>query len=295
MVICIQEACEILDLISKAISIQNLKKYFKESNLFFAYFLLLNLFMYKKSNLDLSLFTYYLLCWTGILFNVQFNNSKKKNYIYFISIFLLILITVNSLNVTSIEDNFIYISILLSVFTINIFNNNNLNIFNNKKLVLLGSLQFINILLMPYLSIFFQVNTAKISNFLLNFIGINSIQKTFNIINNRNIIEVNTGCSGYIQLFFSLTSLLILYQIFPISKMKNYLYIVNYSIIFPILINSLRIFLLSIFIFSNSDAGKTLFDFFHAQYGSLIFSGFSVYFVCNKYIKIIESEKKVKL
>ena len=269
-------------------------KFLNSNNILCLYLFFLNLYLYINSNLDPSLIVFYALCWSGIFLNIKLNDSNKNRLTFFLTIVLVILLTIKSFSIHNHENHFIFISLLSSVFIVNFFNSNSFNFFNDRILIFLGSLQTINYLLMPYLSVFLQILTSKISNFILNFIGINSIQKSFYIYYEPNVIEVNTGCSGYIQLFFTFTALFIFYKVYPISNKLNLFFIINFSIFIPIILNAFRIFLLSIFIFIDTQNGKILFDFFHESMGSIIFSGFSVYFTGNYYLKIIEKEKKIK-
>ncbi len=153
-------------------------------------------------------------------------------------------------------------------------------------------MQILHYLLMPYISISLQIITSKISNYYLNLVGINSNQDYIYILNKPNIIEVNTGCSGYDQIFFSVISLIILYQVLPLIKKINLSKILLLPMFLPIFLNSFRIFLLSLFIFGNYTNGKLLFDFFHDSFGSLIFSGFSVYLCGKYYLVLISNERK---
>jgi hypothetical protein len=52
----------------------------------------------------------------------------------------------------------------------------------------------------------------------------------------------------------------------------------------------MRISLLAVFTSFNSPTGHSLFDFFHEQAGSLIFSGIAVFLLGYLYLAILERE-----
>jgi exosortase/archaeosortase family protein len=56
------------------------------------------------------------------------------------------------------------------------------------------------------------------------------------------------------------------------------------------IVNSFRIALLAVFTGLNSDVGKSMFDFFHEQAGSLIFSGIAVFILGYLYLTILNRE-----
>jgi len=55
-------------------------------------------------------------------------------------------------------------------------------------------------------------------------------------------------------------------------------------------VNSIRISLLAVLSSVNSEYGKSLFDFFHEQAGSLIFSGIAVFILGSLYLAILNRE-----
>ena len=271
---------------------------FQKIILLSAYLLTINIYSYKNSDINFALISFYIICWLGIFYEINSNkfnivsNNNRYSLPYLIGIVLITLFSIKSILTNNLNDKFLFISILFSTIILNIFTYDSLNILKNKRIIIFGFMQSLHYFLMPFLTISLQIITSKISNFYLNLIGINSYQDYIFIVNKPNIIEVNTGCSGYDQIFFSITSFIILYQILPLNKKLNLSKLTLLSVFLPIFLNSLRIFLLSLFIFSKSSNGKLLFDFFHESYGSLIFSGFSVYFCGKYYLHLISNESK---
>ena len=270
----------------------------KKIILLFVYLLIINIYSYLSSDLSFALIAFYLLCWIGVFYEITSREIEivpkynKYSIFFLIGILLITFFTIKSLFTNNLNDKFIYISILFSTIILNIFTHNSLNIIKNKRIIIFGFIQTLHYILKKYITISLQIITSKISNYYLNLIGISSYQDYIYIINKPNIIEVNNGCSGYDQIFFSLTSLIILYQVLPLTKKINLLKLTILTMFLPILLNSFRIFLLSLFIFINNSNGKLLFDFFHESYGSLIFSGFSVYFCGKYYLRLISRESK---
>ena len=77
---------------------------------------------------------------------------------------------------------------------------------------------------------------------------------------------------------------------FPLRSRLGKLLIIISAPIIGFIVNSLRISLLAVFTSLNSDSGRHLFDFFHEQAGSLIFSGLAVFLLGYLYLIILERE-----
>ena len=107
-------------------------------------------------------------------------------------------------------------------------------------------------------------------------------------------IDVNIGCSGFDQIVFSLSIVLIFLLLFPLRQKSNILAVLLLSVVIALLCNVVRLSLLAYFTSLTGHLGVDLFDFFHASHGSLIFSLISASFVGYLYLVILDRELQSK-
>jgi cyanoexosortase A len=103
-------------------------------------------------------------------------------------------------------------------------------------------------------------------------------------------VQVMHECNGFEMIMQMLITGIIFLVAFPLRSRLGKLIVIFLSPIIGFIVNSIRIALLAIFTSFDSQAGKSLFDFFHEQAGSLIFSGIAVFLLGYLYLTLLDRE-----
>jgi cyanoexosortase A len=158
-------------------------------------------------------------------------------------------------------------------------------------LCLLPLFLVVQILVSNYVTDDLSSLTAKFVMFWLGILGISPIRLDgITIFVNGGAVQVMHECNGLEMIMQMFITAVIFLLAFPLRSRLGRLAIIILSPIIGFVINSLRISLLAIFTSLNSETGKTLFDFFHEQAGSLIFSGIAVFLLGYLYLAILNRE-----
>jgi cyanoexosortase A len=133
--------------------------------------------------------------------------------------------------------------------------------------------------------------TAK---FVLSWLGILGISPA-NLVGdtvyvNGGAVQVMHECNGFEMIMQMFITSIIFLVAFPLRSRLGRLFIFTSAPLLGFVINSFRISLLAVFISLNSQMGKKLFDFFHEEAGSLIFSGIAVFLLGYIYLQVLERE-----
>lgn len=133
--------------------------------------------------------------------------------------------------------------------------------------------------------------TAKFVLFWLSILGITPLNlRGDTIFVNGGAVQVMHECNGFEMIMQMIITSTIFLVAFPLRSRLSRLLIIAGSPLIGFATNSIRIALLALFTSFNSDSGRWLFDFFHEQAGSLIFSGISVFLVGYIYLALIDRE-----
>jgi cyanoexosortase A len=158
-------------------------------------------------------------------------------------------------------------------------------------LFLLPFFVIIQILVATFVTDDLSLLTAKFVLFWLNILGVSPVQLIGNTVYvNGGAVQVMHECNGFEMIMQMVITAIIFMVAFPLRSRLGRLFIIFVSPILGFLVNSFRIALLAIFTSFNSEQGKNLFDFFHEQAGSLIFSGIAVFIFGYIYLIILERE-----
>jgi cyanoexosortase A len=133
--------------------------------------------------------------------------------------------------------------------------------------------------------------TAKFVLFWLSILGLSPLKLIGDTVYvDGGAVQVMHECNGFEMIMQMLITGTIFLVAFPLRSRLGKLGIIVLSPIIGFIVNSIRIALLAIFTSFNSQAGKVLFDFFHEQAGSLIFSGIAVFLLGYLYLSLLDRE-----
>lgn len=114
--------------------------------------------------------------------------------------------------------------------------------------------------------------TAKVSSFILHYLGFNVLLKGIYIYLPQGSVKVYEGCSGIESVCYVLGLSVLCLVMFPIQKKFQY-YVPFVAIIIGFLVNAFRVVLMAILINMNNQEG---FIYWHEGEGSLIFGMIAV-------------------
>jgi cyanoexosortase A len=158
-------------------------------------------------------------------------------------------------------------------------------------LCLLPIFVVVQILVATYVTDDLSVLTAKFVLFWLGVLGISPIQLVGDTVyTSGGAVQVMHECNGFEMIMQMIITATIFLVAFPLRSRLGKAVIVVSAPIIGFIVNSLRISLLAVFTSFDSESGRHLFDFFHEQAGSLIFSGLSVFILGYFYLAILERE-----
>jgi cyanoexosortase A len=158
-------------------------------------------------------------------------------------------------------------------------------------LFLLPVFVLLQILVATFVTDDLSILTAKFTLLWLSILGISPVRLANDtIFVNGGAIQVMHECNGFEMIMQMVITALIFLLAFPLRSRIGRFLIITSAPIIGFVINSLRISLLAIFTSLNSSNGKNLFDFFHEQAGSLIFSGIAVFVLGYLYLYILNRE-----
>jgi exosortase/archaeosortase family protein len=163
-----------------------------------------------------------------------------------------------------------------------------------RKPLAIASLFPVLFLIGHVISSVFGMKLANISAFstwiLLATIGFKPVLTGEKVFLGSGGIDVNIGCSGFDQIVFSLSIVLIFLLLFPLQKKLNVFAVLGLTVVVALLCNVVRLTLLAYFTSLKGQLGEVLFDFFHDSHGSLIFSLISASFVGYLYLLALDRE-----
>jgi len=158
-------------------------------------------------------------------------------------------------------------------------------------LCLLPLFLVVQIIVSNYVTNDLSVLTAKFVMFWLGLLGISPARLDGNTVYvNGGAVQVMHECNGLEMIMQIFITAVIFLLAFPLRSRLGRLVIFILSPIIGFVVNSARIALLAIFTSLDSESGKFLFDFFHEQAGSLIFSGIAVFLLGYLYLAILNRE-----
>jgi len=125
----------------------------------------------------------------------------------------------------------------------------------------------------------------------LTFFGIEPVKVVQDIVFvNGGAVQVMHECNGFEMIMQMIITSIIFLLAFPLRSRLGKILVLLLAPCIGFVVNSIRISLLAVLSSVNSEYGKSLFDFFHEQAGSLIFSGIAVFILGSLYLAILNRE-----
>lgn len=158
-------------------------------------------------------------------------------------------------------------------------------------LFLLPLFVIVQIVVSTYATSSLSLLTAKAVLMWLHFLGIEPVKLVQDtVFVNGGAVQVMHECNGFEMIMQMIITAIIFLLAFPLRSRLGRIVIAFLAPCIGFIVNSMRIASLAIFTSFNSDYGKYLFDFFHEQAGSLIFSGIAVFLLGYLYLGILNRE-----
>jgi cyanoexosortase A len=158
-------------------------------------------------------------------------------------------------------------------------------------LCLLPLFVLVQIIVSTYATTSLSLLTAKAVLMWLSFLGIEPVKLVNDtVFVNGGAVQVMHECNGFEMIMQMIITAVIFLLAFPLRSRLGRLLIFFLAPFIGFIVNSMRIALLAIFTSFNSNHGKFLFDFFHEQAGSLIFSGIAVFVLGYLYLAFLNRE-----
>jgi exosortase/archaeosortase family protein len=125
----------------------------------------------------------------------------------------------------------------------------------------------------------------------LTFLGIEPVKLVQDtVFLNGGAVQVMHECNGFEMIMQMFITGLIFLLAFPLRSRLGRILVISLAPFIGFIVNSVRIALLAVFTSFNSDYGSSLFNFFHEEAGSLIFSGLAVFLLGYLYLSILNRE-----
>lgn len=132
--------------------------------------------------------------------------------------------------------------------------------------------------------------TARISAFWISLLGLDVTSQGRNVLLPDGGVTVLGACNGMDMIAQIICVGLIFLMAFPIKSPLSRLIVLLLSSLLGLLANTLRISLLALITTTGQGKGAPLFEFFHKDMGSLIFSGLGVFVFGMIYMWLLERE-----
>jgi cyanoexosortase A len=135
-----------------------------------------------------------------------------------------------------------------------------------------------------------SILTAKLSAFWISLLGMDVASRGRDVLLPNGGVTVLGACNGMDMISQIICVGLIFLMAFPIKSRLSQLIVVLVSPALGLLANTLRISLLALITTTGQGKGSPLFEFFHKDMGSLIFSGVGVFAFGVIYMWLLERE-----
>jgi cyanoexosortase A len=208
---------------------------------------------------------------------------------------LLLLYTLYRTTQVNSSDAFLYLLVPIAGLGLLLIANPLCKIFQYKDSLLTLSMLplflLIQTVVTTYVTNDLSVLTARFVIIWLGLLGISPTHIEGNtVFVNGGAVQVMHECNGLEMIMQMFITAVIFLLAFPLRSRVGRTLVVIFSPVIGFLTNSFRIALLAVFTSLDSNTGKTLFDFFHEQAGSLIFSAISVFILGYLYLTLLNRE-----
>ena len=208
---------------------------------------------------------------------------------------VLILYTLYRTSQVNGSDSFLYLLVPIAGLGLILLANPIANIWKYRDALLTLSLLplflVIQVIVATYITNDLSIMTAKFVMLWLGLLGIEPTRLEGNtVFVNGGAVQVMHECNGLEMIMQMFITAVIFLLAFPLRSRLGRIAVVILSPFIGFIVNSFRIALLAVFTGLNSDIGRSMFDFFHEQAGSLIFSGIAVFVLGYLYLTILNRE-----
>ena len=150
------------------------------------------------------------------------------------------------------------------------------------------------IISLPFASIYLLLKPfvhidAQLLNFMLHYMGFESVRQGTIIRMPNGSVEVMASCSSISPILTMLPFVVVLLSIYPASRSKQ-IFVYMSTVISVIFINSIRLSLLAIFV---SNGNTDSFDYWHTGGGAGIFSNIIVFFIAGISYKVLHQNHQL--
>ena len=132
--------------------------------------------------------------------------------------------------------------------------------------------------------------TAEIAGFWISILGLPVKVDGRDLVLDGGGVTVLGGCNGLDMIAQIVCVALIFMMAFPIRSTTSRAIVLTMAPIIGIFCNTIRIALLALITTTGQGKGDSLFEFFHTEMGSLIFSGVAVFLFGLFYLWLLEKE-----
>jgi exosortase/archaeosortase family protein len=176
---------------------------------------------------------------------------------------------------TNTQDRFVYLMLPLSTVALALLNRpfHALRIFRVPLVIAF---------LLPITRVFFSTHavitpvTTVLTWLTLTTMGFSPIMSKANIFMGNSGVEIAGNCTGIDQIVFTLSVALIFLMVFPLSRWPHRWLVLGVAVFSALIVNVMRISLLTWLVSLPNDSGTWAFEFFHDSVGGLLFSLISV-------------------
>jgi cyanoexosortase A len=256
-----------------------------------------NLIVFTNSQITGNAITA-LLVWGGALICMEDQIEQLKPKPSFASLIIGCLLILYCLYRTSRifnSDSFLYFLVPVAGIGLTLMANPIKHIFRFKDsliiLCLLPVFVITQIIVATYVTDDLSLLTARFVLFWLGILGVSPARLVGDTVyTSGGAVQVMHECNGFEMIMQMIITAIIFLVAFPLRSRLGKVLITVSAPILGFVVNSMRIALLAVFTSFNSNSGRHLFDFFHEQAGSLIFSGAAVFILGYLYLAILERE-----
>jgi exosortase/archaeosortase family protein len=149
-------------------------------------------------------------------------------------------------------------------------------------------LQFLAFKLLP--EYWLSVSTGKIGQIILQLVSINAVAAGRVLSIGSTGVSIQPACSGAGQIAQLAVTAIVFVMAYPIKSGVSKACFLFMAPLLGYLVNACRIIILALIISSNWPQKDLLFDFFHEEWGGLVFSGIATVILGQIYMSMVDQQ-----
>jgi cyanoexosortase A len=135
-----------------------------------------------------------------------------------------------------------------------------------------------------------SVLTARLSGFWLGILGFDNLVRGRTLMLPSGGVEVLPSCNGVDMVAQVVCVAVIFLLAFPLRSLASRIMLLTIAPLIGLASNTIRIAILALCVSAGNGKGSGLFNFFHDDLGSLLFSGLAVFVFGMLYMRLLERE-----